>query len=85
MYEDNFLKKGHFSQIIILLKWKVKIVSEYYVTNSIDMIDEYCADPTKYKSRQLSEAINDAHTHYVNGLVSKAWYDTVVRILSQYI
>lgn len=59
-------------------------MSGYTVTNSIDMIDEYCNEPTRYKTWQLQEAINDAHTHYVNGCVSKAWYDSVVRILSSY-
>lgn len=59
-------------------------MSGYTVTNSIDMIDEYCDDPTRYKAWQLKEAINDAYTHYVNGCASKSWYDSVVRTLSPY-
>ena len=51
----------------------------------ITMIDEYCDNPSNYKSWQLREAINDAETHYLNGSASKSWYESVVRILSKYI
>ncbi len=57
----------------------------YTVTHSIDMINEYCNNPSAYKSWQLREAINDARMHYEQGKVSKSWYDQVVRILSSYI
>lgn len=57
----------------------------YTVTNSIAMIDEYCANPTLYKTWQLKEAINDAWTHYEHGNATKDWYDYVVRKLSQYV
>lgn len=56
----------------------------YTVTNSIDMIDTYCSNPSKYKMWQIREAIHDAKTHYENGNVSKAWYDYVVSILTPY-
>lgn len=57
----------------------------YTVDNSIDMIDEYCENPSKYKSWQLKEAINDAHTHYTYENASRSWYDSVVRTLIPYI
>lgn len=57
----------------------------YTVTNSIDQIDEYCNNPSRYKTWQLKEAIHDAEVHYKYGNASKAWYDSVVRILSAYI
>lgn len=59
-------------------------MSGYTVTNSIDLIDEYCNNPSNYKSWQLREAINDAYKHYTYGNASKAWYDYVVRTLSPY-
>lgn len=59
-------------------------MSGYTVTNSIDQIDEYCDNPSAYKSWQLREAIADAKTHYVHGNVTEDWYESVVRILSQY-
>ena len=52
---------------------------------SIDLIDEFCENPSQYKPWQLREAINDARTHYKNGNASKDWYDSVVRILSNYV
>lgn len=60
-------------------------MSGYTVTNSIDQIDEYCNNPSRYKRWQLSEAINDARTHYENGNASREWYDYVVRSLSRYV
>ena len=42
-------------------------MSGYTVTNSIDMINEYCDNPSKYKKWQLREAINDAKIHYEYG------------------
>lgn len=60
-------------------------MSGYTVSTSIDLIDEYCNNPSKYKKWQLQTAINDAKIHYQYGNVSKAWYDSVVRILSSYI
>ena len=60
-------------------------MSGYTVTNSIDLIDEYCNDPSSYKTWQLREAIHDAKIHYEYGNASKNWYDYVVRTLSPYI
>lgn len=59
-------------------------MSGYTVSNSIDLIDEYCNDPAKYKDWQLREAINDAKVHYKYGNASKEWYEYVVRTLSPY-
>ena len=59
-------------------------MSGYTVTNSISQIEEYCDAPSHFKKWQLNEAINDARTHYEHGNVSKEWYDSIVRILSQY-
>ena len=59
-------------------------MSGYTVTNSIDLIDEYCRNPSKYQSWQLREAIHDAEQHYKYGNASKSWYDRVVRTLSPY-
>lgn len=59
-------------------------MSGYTTTNSIDLINEYCRNPLKYKSWQLREAINDAYTHYSHGNASKNWYDYVVSTLSPY-
>lgn len=59
-------------------------MSGYNVTNSIDLIDKYCENPSHYKNWQLREAIKDAETHYKYGNASRAWYESVVRILSQY-
>lgn len=59
-------------------------MSGYYVSNSIDLIDEYCNNPSRYTPQQLRTAINDARTHYENGNASRAWYDSVVRTLSPY-
>lgn len=56
----------------------------YTVTNSIDMIDEYCDNPSKYKAWQLREAINDAKIHYEYGNASRNWYDYVVSKLKPY-
>ena len=60
-------------------------MSGYTVTNSISQIESYCDDPSRFQKWQLKEAISDARTHYEHGNASKAWYDSVVRILSQYI
>jgi hypothetical protein len=57
----------------------------YTVTNSIDLINEYCNNPSKYKSWQLREAIQDAEVHYKYGNATKTWYDYVVRTLSPYV
>ncbi len=59
-------------------------MSGYIVTNSIDMINEYCNDPSHYKSWQLRTAINDARTHYEHGNATETWYNSVVRTLSPY-
>ena len=64
---------------------RVSIMSGYTVSMSIDLIDEFCENPSQYKPWQLREAINDARTHYKNGNASKDWYDSVVRILSNYV
>lgn len=60
-------------------------MSGYTVTNSIDLIDEYCENPEKYERWQLQSAINDARIHYESGNASRAWYDYVVRKLSAYV
>lgn len=60
-------------------------MSGYTVTNSIDLIDEYCSNPSRYQTWQLEEAVNDAYIHYKHGNASRSWYDRVVRILSPYI
>lgn len=59
----------------------------YGYTNkiSIDVIDNMCDDPSKYDKQDLQRAINDAKVHYEYGNASKAWYDSVVRILSSYL
>jgi len=57
----------------------------YTVSNSIDLINEYCSNPTKYMTWQLKAALNDARVHYENGNASKLWYEHVVRVLSPYI
>lgn len=57
----------------------------YTVTNSIDLINEYCENPTAYKKWQLQAAINDAKIHYQYGNASKEWYDYVVAKLSKYV
>lgn len=57
----------------------------YTVKNSIDMINAYCDDPDSYKSSLFQGAINDAKSHYESGNQSREWYESVVRILSQYI
>ena len=59
-------------------------MSGYTVTNSIDLINEYCNNPTRYQSWQLREAIKDARTHYENGNASRDWYESVLRILTPY-
>lgn len=56
----------------------------YTVYNSIDTIDEMCNNPKKYSSSMLQGAINDAKVHYEYGNASRTWYESVVRILSQY-
>lgn len=60
-------------------------MSGYTVSNSIDAIEEYCNNPSKYPAWQLKTAINDAYVHYENGLKSKQWYEYVVLCLSEYI
>lgn len=57
----------------------------YTVTNSIDLINEYCNNPSDYQKWQLQTAINDAKIHYEYGNASKDWYDYVVRTLSPYV
>lgn len=59
-------------------------MSGYTTTNSIDLINEYCDNPSRYSSWQLREAIADARTHYENGNASKEWYEYVLRTLSAY-
>lgn len=56
----------------------------YTVTNSVDLIDEYCNNPSKYERWRLREAINDAKIHYEYGNASRDWYDYVVRKLTPY-
>ncbi len=60
-------------------------MSGYTVTHSIDLINEYCEHPTWYKSWQLREAMKDAKVHYQYGNVTKYWYESVIRILSEYV
>ena len=57
----------------------------YTVSNSIDLINEYCNNPEAYPKWQLQQAINDARVHYDFGIASKDWYDYVVQRLSQYL
>lgn len=57
----------------------------YTVKFSIASIDECCDEPTNYDKQDLQRAINDAYVHYEYGNASKAWYDSVVRILSSYL
>lgn len=59
-------------------------MSGYTTTNSIDLINEYCDNPSHYSSWQLKEAINDARIHYEYGNASKEWYEYVLRTLSSY-
>ncbi len=59
-------------------------MSGYTVKYSIDLINEICENPTKYRSL-LRGAINDAETHYKFGNVTKMWYDYVVFTLSKYL
>ena len=54
----------------------------YGVRMTIDMIDEICNNPAKYDYQDKRRAMNDAEQHYLNGNASKAWYESVVRILS---
>ena len=60
-------------------------MSGYTVSNSIDLINEYCDNPTKYKQWQLREAMNDAKIHYEYGNATKQWYEYVVRRLSPFV
>ena len=39
-------------------------VGGHTAANSVDLIDEYCNNPSKYERWQLREAINDAKIHY---------------------
>ena len=57
----------------------------YTVKYSIDEIDDICSDPEHYKMLNLNNVISDAKVHYDYGNVSKAWYDSVCRILNEYI
>lgn len=57
-------------------------MSGYGVRMTIDMIDEICNNPSNYDYQDKRRAINDAEQHYLNGNASKAWYESVVRILS---
>ena len=59
-------------------------MSGYTVKHSIDVIDEICNDPERYKNL-IQGALNDARTHYESGNKSKDWYDYVVRTLSRYL
>lgn len=59
-------------------------MSGYTVTNSIDIIDEYCNNPGRYKAWQLKEAIKDAEQHYLYGNATKEWYESVKRTLTPY-
>ena len=59
-------------------------MSGYTVQYSIDVIDEICNDPERYKN-SIQGAINDAKVHYEFGNKSKDWYDYVVRTLSRYL
>ena len=60
-------------------------MSGYRVTHSIDQIDAYCENPSKFEKWQLKEAMHDAKVHYESGNKSKQWYEFVVRRLSQYV
>ncbi len=57
----------------------------YTVKYSIDVIDDICSDPEHYRMLDFNGVINDAKVHYEYGNVSRDWYDTVVRILSEYL
>ncbi|MCC8128731.1 MAG: hypothetical protein LIO51_02180 [Clostridiales bacterium] len=59
-------------------------MSGYTVTFSISAIDEFCDNPTEYKTWQIREALNDARVHYEYGNASKNWYDYVVMKLTPY-
>lgn len=60
-------------------------MSGYYVKNSIDSINEYCNNPSEYKSNLFQGVINDALVHYEQGNASKEWYENVVRTLTPYL
>ncbi len=60
-------------------------MSGYIVANSISLIDEFCNNPSRIPKWRLTEAINDARTHYEHGNASRDWYESVVRILSKYL
>lgn len=53
--------------------------------NSVSLINEYCSEPTRYKTWLLREAADDAKIHYDNGEVSELWYKQVIKTLSEYI
>lgn len=57
----------------------------YTTKMSIGLIDEICENPPAYSRGMIQQALNDARTHYKYGNATRAWYDTVVRILSSYI
>lgn len=60
-------------------------MSGYTVKMSIDLIDEICDNPSKYPKHMYQQALNDAEVHYKYGNASKQWYDSVVRILQEYL
>lgn len=57
----------------------------YTVEFSIDVIDEICSDPEHYRMLSFIKVMNDAEVHYKHGNATKNWYDSVCRILSEYI
>lgn len=54
----------------------------YTVKHSIENIDEICENPERFLG-EIQGALNDARTHYENHNVSKQWYDSVLRILTE--
>ncbi len=60
-------------------------MSGYTVKMSIDLIDTICDNPSKYSKSMIQQAINDAEVHYNYGNKSQQWYDSVIRILKEYL
>ena len=57
----------------------------YTVKYSIDVINDICNEPEHYKALDFIAVMNDAKVHYEYGNASRAWYDSVCRVLSDYI
>lgn len=55
----------------------------YTVKHSVDVIDEICNDPGRYKN-EIQGAINDIKIHYKYGVVTKQHMEYVVMTLEKY-